>query len=264
MPVKTNAGHLPIYNKDDSTFNNENAKQYAEDIIIWDEDHQFSVVNLVPPSLKERMLARRKENPEFFEMDEHDLLKELRRRCHTPSATDHRLRMKFWMEYDRAMSTYTKMSIPRLCEGVCTVPIFLEYVFKRPHRVSWIMLPPVNYADRMVEALNYGLDQMREILDLPMVDGNGKVDHKLAAMKIAVFKMLDDRSNGVAVQRLEQKSINIQASVDGSELKQIRLLADSMSTKQIKDRLKDAKHDEKEKFAKIAMEKAKVDLNDVE
>ena len=97
-----------------------------------------------------------------------------------------------------------------------------------------------------------------------MVDGNGKVDHKLAAMKIAVFKMLDDRSNGVVVQRLEQKSINIQASVDSSELKQIRLLADSMSSEKLRNRIRDAKHDEKVKFEKIAMEKAKVDLNDVE
>ena len=224
----------------------------SEAIIIWDESEQFSVMNLLPEAVREKCKARRGEDPVLFEMSESELYKEMRRNKHTPSVSDNRIRLKFWMEYDECITNYNRaMNLKRIAAGTTSYEYFIIHFLKNCYRVAWMLMPPANYKSRMVEALDFGLDQMREILNLPLLDDDGKLDHKLAAMKITIFKMLDDRSNGVAIQRLESKMLQINANIAPVEMKRVRELAESMSVDEMRklhsDRAKNLRVDVRSK-----------------
>jgi hypothetical protein len=207
----------------------------CEPIIIWDESEQFSVMNMLPDMVKNRCKARREEAPDLFNMDEQELYKEMRIKRHTPSASDNRIRLKFWMEYDECRMNYNKyMNVKRIAAGTANYEFFILHYLKNCYLVAWMLMPPVNYKDRMIESLDFGLDQMREILNLPLQDEEGNLDHKLAAMKITIFKMLDDRSNGVAVQRLEQKTLQIKADIKPADMRKVQELANTMNLEEMR------------------------------
>ena len=61
----------------------------------------------------------------------------------------------------------------------------------------------------MEETLAYSAEQLREILDLPIKDADGKVNLPLANLKAKIHMMIDMRLNGAPTQRVEQKSLSI-------------------------------------------------------
>ena len=78
------------------------------------------------------------------------------------------------------------------------------------------MFPVVEYDSLVEEALNYGLNRIREIFDFPLYEiksikiGDKYETKSLPNVKVAdlmlkTVKMLDDRSKGAVTQRIEQK-----------------------------------------------------------
>lgn len=193
-----------------------------------------SIVALLSPAVSAQIKKIIEERPELFNRDEHDLLKLLRDMKASPNATDNRLRLSFWNEYERAQTEQLDgMRVSNIHNGICTHQYFLERYLQQPERVAWLLCPPTNYEKALDEALCFGVEQLREILALPLYDAKGKLNTALASLKERIVSRLDERKNGSIVQR--SLSVAVGDGKLDDELKQ-RLLSSSME--EIQKRLK--------------------------
>lgn len=203
---------------------------------LFNSENPVAIINLVSPSIRQRIEDAYAKLPELFSLDEIELGKCLRaEHSYNPSAVDNRLRLKFWFEYDRVVlyQGTKKMIAANFLAGVCTDDFFYNSYLKNTVRVSWLLCPPTSYITKAKEGLDYGLDQIREILQMP-IEVNGRRDLRLAALKITIVKMLDDRVQGSVVQRVEQKTTQVNVNTTAGEINQI---AREMSMEEIERKI---------------------------
>jgi hypothetical protein len=220
-----------------------------ETIIIWNKDEPRAVINLVPPMMAERMAALYIQDEEIFTMTEAALFQRLCKSKSRPTASDNRLRLNFWLAYDECiMTNRDRITLEQICGNMCSLEFFTRNYLIEPNKLSWLLVPPVNYGMKMVEAVDSGLDQMRGILDLEHIDyETGKIDHKLLAIKVTIFKLLDDRTHGAAVQKIEKKqNIQISTSVRANQVGMVREMARTVSEDMLLGKLKELKNKERD------------------
>lgn len=222
-----------------------------EELSIWDES-PGSLINMLPDEVRAKLLKAQKENPDLFTMDEQELSKALRSLNQTPTATDNRLRLKFWYEFDRAKENGSnKIVIANVIAGVCSKELFYKHYLARAGKCSWLVCPPSNYKTKIVEALEFGIDQLRDILETPHYELNkdgsrGPLNTKVASLKVAIFKMLDDRKNGVAKQVIEGKVGVLHAAIPTVDRKLIAEMAQNKSEDELMLRLENLKRKERQ------------------
>ena len=134
-----------------------------------------------------------------------------------PSPTDNRLRISFWAEYDKAAAENRQMRMSTVYAGVCSQAFFHNQYLENPSRVAWMLCPPVEYTLYAREALAYGLEKMRDILEMD-IEVYGKVNVKLAELQAKIVKMLDDRVQGSIIQRTENKNTSLSISTSDKEV----------------------------------------------
>ena len=134
---------------------------------LWNRCEPRSLVNLVPPVTAECFIRASVERTDLFGHDERTLLKLLKDEKAHPTPTDNRLRVSFWMEYERAQMNNTGMEMLSVFSGVCTKPYFYHTYLLCPHKVAWLVCQPSSYEKYADEAINFGLEQLRDVLEIP-------------------------------------------------------------------------------------------------
>lgn len=171
-------------------------------IELWDLENPRSVINICPDVIRTRVEDSRAKSPDYFGCEEKQLYQILRLGNELPNATDNRLRMMFWLEYDRAQAEARYIRLDNVVSGVCSKQYFTDRYLKIPSKVAWMLTPPASYVVLAQEALQFGLEQLREVLEEPHRDKTGKLDVNLIKAKLAIVTMLDTRIKGAPVQRL--------------------------------------------------------------
>lgn len=182
------------------------------EVVFWDEENPLSVINMVPDPLRVQLEhLRRSDKAYLLDLTETDLYKALERLNQRPNPTDNRLRVKFWLEYDRLHETVvgnkTKMVCANITSRVCSREMFYRHYITNHPRLAWLLCPPASYMARMQEALNFGVDQVREILALPPEQVNREV-RAAADMKIRLVHGLDQLFRGTQ-RRLRGRPKNV-------------------------------------------------------
>jgi hypothetical protein len=180
---------------------------------VFQRTDERALINLVPRVVQEHFIEAQKACPELFSMDEMDLFKELRRLGKGPTPTDNRLRLSFWLEYDRAQSLQEKMNMAYVYAGVCLPHYFHNSYLNHPTRVAWLLCPPVEYQRTLEEGVAFGAQKMREFLALDPIDPYGKPNLKLMELQAKIFAMLDQRLKGGYTQKIESKTLAITGSL---------------------------------------------------
>ena len=179
------------------------------DISIFDADNPRSAYNLVHTGVQKSIDKARKKAPELFDLDEKDLKNELRKRKAFPSPTDNRLRMNFWMAYEKAHAfKQLNMTSASIAAGACSMEYFTQTYMSRPEKVAWLLCPPASYTVRIQEGLSFALDRMRLILDTDPFDHKGKPNPQLMALQIKIYDLLEKRALGAIPQKIEQTNKN--------------------------------------------------------
>lgn len=161
-----------------------------------------TIKDLVPHYMQKAIDESLFTNGELFGKDEKTLYKLLRSQEETPTPTDHRLRLKFWFEYDQVRERGGQvMRMPHVIAGITTPQYFSEVFIKRPEKLAWLLCPPASYLVKTEEGLSFGIDQLRDILEQDHILPNGRVDTKLGELKAKITMMLDARVKGAVVQR---------------------------------------------------------------
>lgn len=207
-------------------------------IDLWSEANPRSVVNLVTTNIATRFREAQFLRPTLFDMDDQVLLRQLREEGMTINNTDHRLRFKFWMEYDECQSRMLpKLDMNRVVAAICTTSFLYDRYLKIPEKVAWLLTPPAGYAVKTVEALNYAIDQFRDILAEPHMV-NGKMNVPLARLKLQIGALLDVRVHGKPIERtMNVHSIQASPQVAG-QVERVQV-PDSMES--IEKKLKELK-----------------------
>lgn len=187
---------------------------------IWDTSNPKSIINVVPDQVRESMLRLVNERPDLCDLDEQVLKRYLRSEVGMSlSATDNRIRINFWNEYDRCVGLDKKMTIYGIISRFTSFEFFTKTFLKSNEKVCWMICPLVTYMVNAEEALAFGMDELRDTLSVPHIVGN-KIDHKLLNAKITIVKILDARVHGAAVQRTlnyTKTQVDVVGSVSASE-----------------------------------------------
>ena len=183
----------------------------------WGRSEPKSLINLTSTACAEMMIEAGRKRPDLLGVDERTLIKLLREEKASPTPTDNRLRIAFWMEYERAHANNAKMEMTAVFDGVCTKGYFYNVYLACAPKVAWLVCQPSSYDKYAQEAINFGLEQLRDVLELPHAryDEDGKlidVNLKLAELKAKIIFGLEARHKGAVIQRVEQKNMNLHIS----------------------------------------------------
>ena len=177
------------------------SKEVALTNPLRDRDNPRSVINIVPSSISNALSYI---PDSIFEMSVAELKKIVE-----PGVEAERLRVAFWKEYDQAQISKKNMNISNIYQGTCTQNWFLKKYVGNSFNLAYIMTPPLDYETSMMESLNYGIEQVREILALPHIDEKGKINAKLADVKVKIVESLLERVKGAVVSRVESRNLNV-------------------------------------------------------
>lgn len=190
--------------------------RFEQPPVLFDIDDSQSVIRVVSEHTKEQILRAQASHPQLFDLDERDLKDTLRQKSIFIGKVDNCLRIKFWIEYERAASTRTRFNDANVYTGICTKAYFKDRYMNTAEKVAWVLTPPLDYETSLLEALDFGNEQMRDILDLPHIDPDTKkIDHKLLEIKMKIRNTVESRLLGGIVQ----KSENLLAVTDFSKEK---------------------------------------------
>jgi hypothetical protein len=129
---------------------------------------------------------------------------------------ERKLRVAFQMEHERAIRTGDIIVLFNVYKNIVTKSYFYNYVITNSYKLAYIIKPFPEYEMQLEEMLQLGLDERRKILKQPLKDKEGKFDHKLAALKEAITKNLEERRRGSITQKLQvdQKNLNLSITKD--------------------------------------------------
>lgn len=220
-----NAGMRDVTN---SAENEEKSGQSGTESVIFN-DFMEEVLSLIPTQLanKYRSLPL-----QAVEQDEKTL-----RTLLNPSEQQQMLRTRLWQLLNERLGIpgAPQISSAELCRGVSNVE-YLERAYTLPYLVAWLLCPTLNYETRVETLVEKSYDKMREILELPLMDADGKVDTKVANLVMQVAKMVDMRARGNYTERIEQKSLTVNATA--KEAQALLGGKEVLTLEQIEERIK--------------------------
>ncbi len=208
------------------------------EVTVWDQNVPTAVINYLTPAVSNRVKEARESRPDLFILDEQDLYKKLRSEGRTPTPTDNRIRLQFWHEYEKAMLAGKNMVMSDVIAGVTSKDYFYDSYLIKDFKVAWLMVPPATYMTKAREAVEYGIEQLRDILSEPHTTPKG-LDHKLLNMKIKIVEMLDERVRGAVAQKVQIESKTQTIAVTAhANAKDVQALAAQMTTEELIQKIK--------------------------
>lgn len=170
---------------------------------IKDIENPFSVINIVPEWLAELI----KGIPDStFKMAHKSLVTQAR-----PSKAEERLRLSFWSEYDRVIHRdQPEINLANVFGGVYEEQAFKDLVSESKFKLAYMLSPPPSLNLVLDEVIHTGYDQMKKIMDEPLVDENGKFNIKLAELKNKILSTALMKRHG-RTTNINIKSQNLHA-----------------------------------------------------
>lgn len=146
---------------------------------------------------------------EYLTMSDEELEKEAR-----VGETEHRLRVAWTMELERAIRTNKPINPSNVYMGTCTKKYFFAYIVGNSLKLAYVIRPFPEFQIELEDVMRLLNREVRKIATRPLEDENGKFDHKLAAIKVNLWKDAVDRKHGQAVQKIESKSQSLVITKD--------------------------------------------------
>lgn len=181
---------------------------------LYDRSNPESLINILPTRLVPIFERVRGKLPRTLLSSE----KEVRKYCE-PDDRDDRVRLSFWDEYNASTAAGKRMSLQTVISGTCGWETWVGAYEPDDKRMCWIFTPPTSYVSQMRHILHRGTERLLEIMNLPMVDAEGKVDVKIANLVLRAWQLADMRVKGGVMQKvqIEQKSMNLNVNAGDVE-----------------------------------------------
>lgn len=147
------------------------------------------------------------------------------------------LRRNFWQLYNVAILTEDSIPAGKLYTGICSMNYFYT-LLKEPGRVAFLITEPAKDKVKAKHLLFLSWPRMRKILMMdPAINSKtGQPDMKLMSLQFELFRYLDERENGMAIQKhqydINQKNLNVNVSAE-----QAKELTGGLSPKETEEKL---------------------------
>ena len=165
-------------------------------------DKQKDLLEMLPQKMKRAIEALPKEYLALAPEQLQELIKRDAKNKKQLTTTDHRLRLSLWQCYDAAFATKKEMHMRHVFSGICSGDYFYD-VLKHPHKLAWLICPIPDYLKASEECLLLSTERVRELLTIPMVDKDGKVNVQVANLILKAHQMLDTRVKGAIVHKAQ-------------------------------------------------------------
>jgi len=169
-----------------------------------------SLVSFLPKEIQPAFLSIPEE---YINVDENELLEKLVADGYTnwkPSIAHERLRLNFWMEYDRVSLSRSNevMNPANIYLGVVSKMAWSLMLREHPNVLAYILIRPIEY-EQTYEALQVQANRkFHEILSLPIREA-GKLNIKLLELQMKTAAMVDLRNKGGYLNRSETKNLTM-------------------------------------------------------
>jgi hypothetical protein len=107
-----------------------------------------------------------------------------------PTETDHELRAAFWWTVHLASKRASGVGLDAIYNGICTYGHFYYNVLQNPKKLRWLLEPGLCFKLGCRALAHLALDEMHEILRMPICTENGKIIGQLLSAKVAITDML--------------------------------------------------------------------------
>lgn len=183
---------------------------------FFDLENPQHFANLVPASLKQKILAI---PAELLMLTEQKLIAQIYK-AEPPDDLHYELRLAFWEEYEARFEKCEKMSIAKMCRGICHPNYFLHELSLNSAILTFIITEPTITKNRMKYAYHLSLNEMLKTLKrVEQVSAKtGLIDSKLMELKFKIFEYVDQRLHGSLIQRQETKSINVNVKAEPEQV----------------------------------------------
>lgn len=172
---------------------------------IRDERDQFSLIHFLSPKLKELVMIL----PEEYLMNSEA---ELRLEC-KPTPTDYALRVSFWREFEKMMWRGSgRIVCAGVFGGICSELYFYKKFIRNEAKLAWMVRPMQVYQKEMEAILYRGTERLWELMEIPIKNGKGVIDPKKAEILLKTITQVENRVKGMAVQKSESRSMNVNVS----------------------------------------------------
>jgi hypothetical protein len=174
---------------------------------IRDEHNPQSVYNLVHKNFRR---AIDNININVWEMTR----VELENRCN-PSSVVNQLRLSFWDKYNERIEEGSSelITINEVIGRITTYEHGRD-IFEDQYLMAYILCPVTDYNAMVTESLEAGLAKLRDCIGKIEVFGSkNKFDNQQANFLFKIVDFLDKRVNGLAVQKIESKSLHLSGDV---------------------------------------------------
>lgn len=182
---------------------------------LFDPACPTSLAALLPEKLVSRLLELLAPDHEAMTLlpDEEQLTDHLDKKYgYKRPGADERLRVSFWMEYERALNQGDRMIVGNIHNLVCDERSFYRVFLARSAPAIFLCSRPTEYQAHVRELLGHGLRQLRKILDMPVEDPKtGKLNMKMLELKTRITAMMDMRVHGAPTQKVQQLNLNVDA-----------------------------------------------------
>lgn len=140
-----------------------------EELVFFDPQNKRSIINLVPPEMAQRIRQlRNSEDGHLLGFTERKLRLELARRGKPLCANDERLRLQFWLEYERIQDDHDnkkKFDMSYVVGRIIGKEQFYTDYITDNCQLAWLLCPPVNYAQAIEQALLVSTNKIIEVIE---------------------------------------------------------------------------------------------------
>lgn len=175
--------------------NIENLPKTRREIALFDIENPRALGALVPDEMRVQMrLMAESDQGHLLGSVEYALRRELIRNNKEPTALDNRLRMQFWLEFDRTMlaPNFRQMDLTMVTGRLITKEHFYKQYIKDHFKLAWLLCPPLTYAMRIEETICYAIDRIFDALHGHMINPQTQaIDVKVLDKVLQVVEKLE-------------------------------------------------------------------------
>lgn len=175
-----------------------NRKNRREEIVFFDPQNPRAITNMVPDMLAKRIKELwQSDDAYLLGMTEQRLRGELVRRGKCPSATDSRIRLQFWLDYDRLQNeddpTKKELNMAYVIGFAMAKEAFYIHYITDNCALAWILCPPNEYIQALEEVLRESMERVRESLSVDIHKNNGEANGRVLAYLLKTDQVLFQR-----------------------------------------------------------------------
>lgn len=204
-------------------------------LLNLDQENPRSLYNLLPSALKQKVDSV-EESLFFLEEDE------LTQRAFfrdQPDVKSNRIRISFWREYDSCIGLKRPtIDVNQAVKGLGGPLAFYKQWCASEARVAWLLKTPLDYELQISDLHQAGLRQLEALMQLKPVNPDGSLNKAVAELQFKIYQSLDARIKGAVVQRIDQRTLNVNTNVNPTDKQSAEVQkAASLTMDEINERL---------------------------